>query len=105
MDAHGHLGGAEEREVEDGDPDAHGSGQGTPAHLVDADDGVEPLGSQGAFDAEIVQSTCGHQLTVIPCGAGTFAKTSFGLPIQRMWLRGQLTKKTVPTTFSAGTNG
>ncbi len=46
MDARGHLGCADDREVEDGDPDAHRSGQGTPAHLVDADDGLEALGGQ-----------------------------------------------------------
>ena len=105
MDALGHVGGAQGAEFEDGDADAHRSGERSASHLVDADDDLIPLGGECAFDAEVVQSSSGHQLTVIPCGSGTSAKTSLGVETHRTWLSGQLTKNTVPTTFSAGTNG
>src|SRR5699024_10186996 len=46
MDAGGHLGGGDPAEVEQGHTDADGSGQGTPADLVDADDEIEAFAQQ-----------------------------------------------------------
>src|SRR5699024_12739116 len=105
MDAGGHLGGGDPAEVEQGHTDADGSGQGTPADLVDADDEIEAFAQQPVFDAEIGQSSHTHQFPVIPLGAGTSAQTYSGADIQLKGLNGQLMRNTVLNRSSSATKG
>ena len=105
MDARGHLGAGDLPQIEQGDTDTDGAGQGAASDLVDTDDEVEALPQQSVLDTEVGQSAHGHQFPVIPCESGTSAKTSSGFDTQLKCLNGQLMRNTVPTMSSSETKG